>query len=230
MNSRGKSFSPGSVRENGIFITFEGPDGAGKTTQALKLKDYLTQKGIPCLLTREPGGTSIGDKIRDILLDTENVKMCAKTEVFLYAAARAQLVAQVILPALQEGNVVICDRYIDSSFAYQAFGLGEDTDFVLKINEEAIGGLYPHLTLLLDVVPEEGLKRQQERHSKGAEAQDRIELKDLKFHRMVRQGYLFLSRIQKERVVLVEAGLGEEEVHKKVTKAVDALLSSRGIL
>ena len=217
------------MKKNGIFITFEGPDGAGKTTQALKLKEYFTQKGISCLLTREPGGTSIGDKIRDILLDTENVKMSAKAEVFLYAAARAQLVTQVILPALEEGNVVICDRYVDSSFAYQAFGLGEDTDFVLKTNEEATGGLYPDLTLLLDVIPEDGLKRQQERHNKGAEAQDRIELKDLEFHRRVRQGYLFLAAIQKERVLLIKAGQGEEEVHKKVMKAVETLLSTRVI-
>ncbi len=193
------------------------------------LKEFFDRKGLPCLLTREPGGTSIGDKIRDILLDAENVKMCAKTEVFLYAAARAQLAAQVILPALEEGKVVICDRYVDSSFAYQAFGLGEDTDFVLKTNEEATGGLSPDLTLLLDVAPEEGLKRQRERHAQGAEARDRIELKNLEFHKKVRQGYLFLAAIQKERIVLVQEGQTAEQTHQKVMEAVEKLLLTRGV-
>ncbi|UNC90674.1 dTMP kinase [Candidatus Contubernalis alkaliaceticus] len=217
------------MRKTGIFITFEGPDGAGKTTQALKLKEYFIQRGIDCLFTREPGGTSIGDKIRDILLDNENKKMCAKTEVFLYAAARAQLVTQVILPALEQGKVVICDRYIDSSFAYQSFGLGEETDFVLTVNEEATQGLYPDLTLLLDVAPEEGLRRQRERYSKGSKAQDRIEMKELEFHQKVRQGYLFLAKIQKERVLLLEAGVGEQEVHKEVIKAVEDLFLVRDV-
>ncbi|MDO9573760.1 MAG: dTMP kinase [Candidatus Contubernalis sp.] len=217
------------MQKNGIFITFEGPDGAGKTTQAIKLKDYFIEKGIDCIFTREPGGTPIGDQIRDILLDPKNKKMCAKTEVFLYAAARAQLVTQVIIPALERGKVVICDRYIDSSFAYQAFGLGEEPDFVLNINQEAIQGLYPDLTLLLDVSPQEGLKRQKERRSKGAEAQDRIELKELEFHQMVRQGYLFLAKIQKERILVVEADLGEQEMHTKVIKAIKDLFLRSGI-
>lgn len=212
-----------------MFITIEGPDGSGKTTQVGRLAEYLEKKGITYLCTREPGGTVIGDKIRKVLLDPENSRMCPKTEVLLYAAARAQLVAEVVRPALENGQVVVSDRYLDSSFAYQAFGLGESPDFVRRVNEEATGDLYPNLTLVLDIEPEEGMKRLKRRKGLQTEnSRDRIELKDLEFHQKVREGYLFLASIQKNRIKVIDAHQEEEAVNREIIKAVQNLLYQKG--
>ncbi len=179
--------------------------------------------------TREPGGTVIGDKIRNVLLDPEHSSMCTKTEVLLYAAARAQLVSEVIRPALEDGKAVVSDRYLDSSFAYQAFGLGEKPDFIRRVNEEATGHLYPDLTLVLDIEPEEGLRRLKERKTlQAGSGEDRIELKNLEFHRRVREGYLFLASIQKDRFVVIDAKQDEEAVNREIIKAVQELFDQKG--
>ncbi len=189
----------------------------------------MEKKGIPCLCTREPGGTIIGDKIRKVLLDPEHSSICTKTEVLLYAAARAQLVAEVIRPALDEGKVVVSDRYLDSSFAYQAFGLGEKPDFIRRVNEEATGDLCPHLTLVLDIEPGEGMRRLKTRTElEAGSSQDRIELKKLEFHQKVREGYLFLASIQKVRIKVIDGKQEEEVVNLEIINAVQNLLFQKG--
>ncbi len=184
----------------------------------------MENKKVPVLITREPGGTAIGDKIRDVLLDPEHNKMFGKTEVLLYAAARAQLVDEVIRPALEAGKVVICDRYLDSSIAYQSFGLGEDPDFIRRVNEEATGELYPDLTLVLDVESETGMARLKERLSQENTGEDRIEEKDLEYHERVRQGYLFIARLQGDRIKTIKADGDEEAVHQEIIIEAEKLL------
>ncbi len=150
--------------------------------------------------------------------------MFSKTEVLLYAAARAQLVDEVINPALEEGKVVICDRYLDSSIAYQSFGLGENPDFIRKVNEEATGELYPDLTLILDVEPETGLARLKERLSQESVDEDRIEKKDMEYHKRVRQGYLFIARLQGDRIKTIKADGDKEAVHQEIIIEAEKLL------
>ena len=162
----------------GLFITFEGGDGAGKSTQIERLKGYLEEQGYEVLLTREPGGTNVGEKIREVLLDPANVEMDPMTETMLYAAARAQLVAEVIRPALHKGMIVISDRFLDSSLAYQAWGRGLGSS-VLEINSYGIGDCMPDLTVYLRVDPDTGRKRIRQRE------QDRIESETEQFHQKV---------------------------------------------
>ncbi len=181
------------------------------------------------MCTREPGGTPTGDRIREILLDKENHNLCGKAEVLLYAAARAQLVEEVVKPALERGLMVISDRYIDSSIAYQAFGQGENPDFIRKVNEEATGSLYPDLTLVLDLDPEEGLSRLKERLARMKTDQDRIESKKIEYHHRVRQGYLFVARLQEERVKVIKAGREEEIIHQEIIGQVEDLLTKKGL-
>lgn len=189
----------------------------------------MEDKEISYLCTREPGGTPTGDKIREILLDKENHNLCGKTEVLLYAAARAQLVEEVVRPALERGIMVISDRYIDSSIAYQAFGQGENPDFIRRVNEEATGSLYPDLTLVLDLDPEEGLDRLRERLTRMNTEQDRIESKKIEYHQRVRQGYLFVARLQEERVKVIQAGRDEEIIHQEIISQVEELLTKKGL-
>ncbi|MGI6751421.1 MAG: dTMP kinase [Anaerovoracaceae bacterium] len=198
----------------GLFITFEGPDGAGKTTQISYLEDYFKKAGIDVVMTREPGGTRIGERIRDIILDNDHTEMDSMTETLLYAAARAQHVAEVIAPALDQGKVVICDRFVDSSIAYQSWGrkLGVAVE---EINRFATGGLTPALTFLLLIDPEEGRRRAE----KGRQA-DRLELEENAFHRAVYRGYCQLAKSDPERIVTVDA-VGEiDEIHKIIVDRV----------
>ena len=143
----------------GFFVTIEGPDGSGKTTQIELLTRYLAAKDLDYIVTREPGGTRIGNRIREILLEKDYTEMTAETETLLYAASRAQHVAEVILPALKKGKIVLCDRFIDASMAYQGMGRGIDIECIRKINSIAVMGIMPHLTILLDIPPSIGLKR-----------------------------------------------------------------------
>ncbi|NLY29928.1 MAG: dTMP kinase [Firmicutes bacterium] len=209
------------------FITLEGPDGSGKSTQAVLLAERLRQMGLPVVLTREPGGTSVGRKLREILLDPD-VELSVMTEVLLMAADRAQHVQEVIKPALENNMVVVCDRYVDSSLAYQGFGLLGEMSQVKAINEAAIEGVWPDLTILLDVEPEVGLRRHRQAASEAGRSAcsgrtnglDRIEQRDLKFHQRVRDGYHVLTKLYAQRFVVIDTtGLEIETVAQKVWKA-----------
>lgn len=186
------------------FITLEGPDGSGKSTQAALLAKGLQQMGLPVILTREPGGTEVGLRLREILLDPDT-QLTVMTEILLMAADRAQHVEEVIKPALENNMIVICDRYVDSSLAYQGFGLLGDIGPVLRINEAAIQGIWPDLTILLDVDPKVGLRR----HASLSPYRtlgdlDRIEQRDLVFHQRVRDGYHALQNIYEERFAVID--------------------------
>lgn len=197
----------------GLFITFEGPDGAGKTTQINRLANEISKLNKKIVFTREPGGTRIGDKIRSIILDPEHAEMVNQAEVLLYAASRAQHVHEKIIPALNEGCIVLCDRFIDASVAYQGYGLGVTVDMVLKINHFASSGLMPTRTYMLDIPAEESLKRLHKRASGDEDAGlDRIEQRKLDYHQTVREAFRRIAQEQNERVLLVQADRTEQEI------------------
>lgn len=201
----------------GLFITFEGGDGAGKSTQIGKLMKYLQLKGFDVVLTREPGGTDIGEKIREIILDPDNGEMDPVTEAMLYAASRAQHVSQVIEPAVKEGKIVICDRFVDSSIAYQGYGrkLGESVEI---INTYAVREYMPDMTFLLKLKPQAGSNRISGRDK------DRIELEAQSFHQTVFEGYEQLEKRFPERIVGIDASGTIEEIEFEIRKHIDKLL------
>ena len=201
----------------GYFISFEGGDGSGKSTQIQILREFLEEMGYDVILTREPGGTPISEKIRSIILDKANSEMDDMTEALLYAAARAQLVSQIIRPALEEGKVVICDRFVDSSMAYQAYarGLG---DSVKTINAFAVGDCMPDLTILLKVNPQVGSSRI------GNRERDRIELASSDFHKKVYEGYLQLEKLYPERIVGIDAADTIENISGIISERIAGLL------
>jgi dTMP kinase len=203
-----------------MFITLEGPDGSGKTSQVTPLSDFLTQQGFPVIITREPGGTAIGDQVRQILGDLQNTKMHPRTETLLFLSARAQLVEQVIKPHLKNGYIVLCDRYADSTMAYQGYGHQNDLKQIESLINFATGGLKPELTLLLDLDVEEGLRRKVH----GREW-NRLDAYSLEFHQRVRQGYLKLAAAEPERWVKIDAGLPAEEVQEDIRKAIISRLN-----
>lgn len=186
----------------GFFISFEGVEGAGKTTVLEKLVGRLTDMNYDVLLTREPGGIIISEKIRDIILDKDHVEMEKRTEALLYAAARRQHLVQKIIPALEEGKIVLCDRFIDSSLAYQGYAREIGIDNVLKINDFAIEGFMPSLTLYFDIEPEKGLKRIS---SNKDRERNRLDLETLEFHRKVYEGYQLLLKKFPDRIKKVNA-------------------------
>lgn len=196
----------------GCFITLEGPEGAGKSTQAKRIKEFLHRREVPSLLTREPGGTAIGDRIRSLLLDPSVEEMRIQTEVLLYAASRAQLVEQVIRPTLEKGWTVLCDRYVDSSVVYQAFGAGGSLEEVIRINQMATGGLLPDRTYLLDLPVEEGARRLENR----GKSKDRIELKGQAYHQRVREGFRHLAGLHPERFCIIDATLSADQVFERI--------------
>jgi len=198
-----------------MFITFEGPEGSGKTLQLARLVDYLEEYNFPVLAPREPGGTTIGEQIREVLHKLENTKMHPRTELLLYQASRAQHVEQVILPNLEQGKIVLCDRYADSTLAYQGYGHQLDLDQLSRLINFATGGLKPDMTLLLDVDAEEGLKRRQQ----GGEW-NRLDAYELEFHQRVRKGYLELAQQEPERWVKIDAGKPPEEVQRAIRQVV----------
>lgn len=198
-----------------MFITFEGPEGSGKTSQIAQLRDFLSGQGYPVLATREPGGTQIGDQIRAVLSNLANTAMRPRTEILLFQASRAQLVEQVIRPHLAKGGIVLCDRYADSTLAYQGYGHQVDLDKLRAIVNFATGGLKPDLTLLLDLDVEIGLQRR----ANGGEW-NRLDAYDVDFHRRVRYGYHQLAKDEPDRWVVIDATQPPEVVQAAVRSTV----------
>jgi dTMP kinase len=207
----------GTGVRRGFFVTIEGVEGAGKSTLALALQKHLTTEGREAIVTAEPGGDPVAKKIRKLLLDSAN-RISDRAELLLFEAARAQHVDTVIVPALRRGCAVICDRFADSSVAYQGYARGLDIDMVRALNEHATGGLNPDLTILLDVAPRVGLARQ-----RGV---DRVSSEQLAFHEAVRKGYLALAESEPERFVVIDAGLGLAEVERAAIEAVGRRLAA----
>ncbi len=210
------------MKQTAKFITFEGIEGCGKTTQAKLLIDTLHQRSVSAILTREPGGTRIGDQIRKILLHSENTDMTPMAELLLYEASRAQHVQELILPNLQNGMNVLCDRYGDASIAYQGAGRNIAPEVVREANRLATGGLQPDLTLLIDVTPEQGLSRARARNLtfNFAVEEGRFEEEDIRFHRAVREGYLALAQSEPTRFRLIDGSGSVEEVQRRIQAVV----------
>ncbi len=207
----------------GKFITFEGPEGGGKSTHAKELAEALRAEGKTVLETREPGGTRLAELIRGLVREEREDPPVTRAEVLLFLAARAQVVANVIRPALERGEGVVCDRVSDSTFAYQGYGRGVDVGLLKSLNGFATEGLKPDLTILLDVPPEVSRARLEERQSATATSADRIEQAGELFHRRLRDGFLELARQEPSRFVVIDSSGPREEVSKGVMKAVDRI-------
>lgn len=205
-----------------MFVTFEGPEGGGKTTQIRLLAEWLVERGSDVVMTREPGGTRIGDAIRAVLLDPAHVEMQAEAEILLFSAARAQLVGQVIRPQLERGGVVLSDRFADSTFAYQGYGRRLDLDALRMITTFATGGLTPALTICLDLPVAEGLRRKQ---GGNLVEWNRMEREEREFHERVRAGYLALASATSERWLVVDAMQPVEQVQGVIRARVRPLLA-----
>jgi dTMP kinase len=207
----------------GPFITFEGGEGCGKSTQSRLLLKKLEQQKIPAVLTHEPGGTALGNELRKALKRKRGSFISPQAELFLVAASRAQLVSEVIRPALEEGKVVICDRFTYSTLVYQGYGRGLELSFVETVNNIATGNLKSDLTILLDISPDQGLARKQS-------LRDRFELEDLSFHRRVREGYLKMVAAESERWLVIDASLPKGKIAGIIWDRVSRLLSSHSSL
>ena len=208
------------------FVTFEGIEGCGKTTQIEFAAVWLKERGIPFLTTAEPGGTPLGRKIREILLNQGSCAIGAEAELLLFAAARAQHVRETILPALEEGQWVLCDRFADATLAYQGFGRGLDAAFIRTLNDFSALSLTPDMTLLFDIPVEAGLERARKRITgiRPEAAEDRFEQEDPAFHRRIRQGYLTLAAAEPDRFRIIDGAADAETVHDKVRRCLAELL------
>lgn len=231
-----KNRNNSSFQRQGLFITFEGPEGAGKSTQSALLAEWLVHMGVPVLGTREPGDGRIGGKIRGIILDPENTEMTPKAEAMLYAADRAQHVEKVLKPALAANRVIICDRYVDSHLAYQGYGRGLDLDFLRQVNVMATGGLMPDLTILLSLEAEVGLQRVQKRQNfaKGESADesviDRMEQEKIDFHHRLCNGYEELAKAEPHRIKVVDATQDMNSIKYEIRRIVSGILLLRGFI
>lgn len=199
----------------GKFITLEGCEGVGKSYHLKRLKEYLDNNDIEYYATREPGGTTISEKIREIILDGKNTQMTDECEALLYASARAQLLKEVVKPKLENGELIICDRYIDSSFAYQAYARGLGYDFVANINSYAIQNFMPDVTLFLNLSPELAFQRKG-----GVDKNDRLELSGMEFHQKVYNGYLELAKKFPTRFIMIDASGEKDATHQKIINAL----------
>ena len=204
----------------GKLITFEGIDYSGKTTQAKKLFNYLKRNGYKVILLREPGGEKVSESIRQVLLSSRNTGMNPLTEILLYEAARAQLVSKIILPALKQGKIVICDRFYDSSLAYQGYGRGLDTKMINYLNRVSVSGLKPDLTILIDISIKVFTSRMRQNNKK----KDRIEKEKIDFYKRVREGYLKIAQKEKKRVKVIDGSGVIEKVWDEVKDTVDYFL------
>ncbi len=212
------------------LVSFEGGDGSGKTTQLRLLEKYLASRGKVCLCTREPGGTTLGEMIRQVLLEGGREEITSPTELFLYLADRAQHVHEVIRPALASGRLVLCDRFTDSTLAYQGYGRGVDLDMLRRLNQVASHGITPDLTFLLDCPVEVGLSRTAQRlvsQESGKGREDRFEREKTEFHEKVRTGFLELAQAEPERIYLLDASRPIQEIHEEIKKVVDVRLQSK---
>ena len=199
-----------------MFITLEGPEGSGKTSQMPILAEFLRNAGYEVVLTREPGGTPVGDQIREVLMNLKNVSIVPRTEILLFLAARAQHVEGLIRPALEAGKIILCDRFGDSTLAYQGYGHQTDLGVLRTLLDFSTGGLKPDLTLLLDVPVEAGMERKMDNDTEW----NRLDAKSEAFHRRVRQGYLTLAEEEPERWVVIDAVRSKEEVQAAMRKAI----------
>ena len=202
---------------NGKFITLEGSEGSGKSTQAGLILDYLKSKKVPVMLLREPGGVKISENIRKLLLDVHNTGMGDECETLLYMAARAQMVKEILEPQLKAGKIVLCDRFLDSTIAYQGYGNGIDIKTIVQLGLFATKGFAPDLTILFDIHPEKGLSR-------AGDKKDRIESRPLEYHNRVRNGYLDLSKQYPARLKVINVDAAKEEIFKRVKPYINALL------
>lgn len=209
---------------SGYFFSFEGPEGAGKTTIISKLEAFLTEKGWGVVSTREPGGIDIAEEIRAIILNPSHTKMDGRTEALLYAAARRQHLVEKIIPAIESGKIVLCDRFIDSSLAYQGFARGLGIDEVLSINQFAIDGYFPTLTLYFDLDPKIGLERI---YSNQKREVNRLDMESLSFHHKVRQGYLQLMERFSHRMIRIDASKSIDEVFAETVAIIMEKIEGR---
>ncbi|MGI6665573.1 MAG: dTMP kinase [Christensenellaceae bacterium] len=209
--------------KKGLFITFEGVDGCGKSTQMRFLAEHLQNKGYECVLTREPGGCKIAEEIRAILLDPENKGMNSKAEVLLFAAARIQHIDEVILPALREGKIVLCDRYLDSNFAYQGYGRELGEAYVLQANEYALTHAMPDATLFFAYPPENAFARMNE-----AKEMDRLEQENAAFFKRVYEGFVKVAEENKERIISIDPSGNKFETQEKVQYEIMKLFQRKG--
>ncbi|MFA6470742.1 MAG: dTMP kinase [Candidatus Latescibacterota bacterium] len=203
----------------GLLITFEGIDGSGKSTQAILLQKRLEELGIPVFLYREPGGTSIGEKIRSILLDKMHSEMFPLTELFLYLAARAQITSQRIVPSLNDGSIVLMDRYLDSTIAYQGYARGLGVELLRELNMLATGGLLPDATFVIDCDPCVALKR-------NTSLPDRLESEGIEFMKQVREGFLLLSKMEPERVFVFDGARDVSTIENEIYQKVKTIIRS----
>jgi dTMP kinase len=211
-----------------LFITFEGVEGSGKTTQIRRLKTYLNRKGIPCIVTREPGGTAIGDQIRKILLNPDHKKLDPLAELFLYEAARAQHIQEFIKPLLKKKGVILCDRFGDASVAYQGDGRRLGVKLVERLNRMATEGLKPDVTFLLDCPTDVGLRRAIRRiEVLKQEKEGRFEKEKIQFHNRVRRGYLALARREPRRVKVIDTRKREDKVFEEIQRIIDKIIGSK---
>ncbi len=200
----------------GLFITFEGCDGCGKTTAITNVDRILSDNNIEHILTREPGGSRIAEEIRNIILDKKNVEEDCRTEALLYAASRRQHLVEKVLPSLNEGKLVICDRYLDSSLAYQGYARGIGIDNVMSINAFAIENTMPDLTFFLDLSPEEGIKRISSRTRES----DRLDQEKITFHQKVYDGYKIVNEMFKDRIVVIDASKTKDAIAKEIADII----------
>jgi dTMP kinase len=203
----------------GMLVTFEGIEGSGKSTQIALAGRYLEQEGYPCLVTREPGGTPLGEEIRRFLLDKDDLRIDPLAELFLIEADRAQHVAEIIRPALDEGKVILCDRFTDATVAYQGYGRGVDVAFIEAMNRQATNGLVPQCTIVLDCAVEKGMAR--------AQGVDRFEREDHLFHEKVRAGYLRIAQQEPQRVKVVSGEGTRQEIQEEIRKILLPLMERR---
>ena len=210
------------MQKNKMFITLEGIEGSGKSSQVVNIVDFMTRKGQDCIITREPGGTRIGEKIRSILLDSKNSHLDPVAELLLYMADRAQHIREVIKPALNSGKTVICDRYVDATVVYQGYARGLSADLILSLHKRVLNDLKPDLTLLLDLPPETGLKRAWHAVHAGdrSDRETRFEQETVDFHQRVRNGYLTLCAAEPHRFAIIDASQTRDRVRDDILEVI----------
>ena len=206
--------------KHGRFVSFEGIEGCGKTTQIALLSDVLMGRGVPHSVTREPGGTAVGEGIRKILLHSESIHLTAAAELLLFYASRSQNILEKIEPSLARGEVVICDRFYHASMAYQGYGRGIPIEFIEKLTDLVCGERRPEITILLDIEPEIGLSRARTRNSKRSEDEGRFEMEDVPFYKRIRDGYLDLASREPQRIRVIPANRSIEEIHRDVLQTL----------